>query len=104
MLGRILSSIQCTLAQAQPQPQPQPKTQPDNHLNVYIGPDSLQKYFDPDCQPPLPLVEIPRHLNPFYDDGVRIYAKMMSMHPANNVKALPGRSISAKYTSCKLTA
>ncbi|KAL1988614.1 hypothetical protein VTN96DRAFT_9009 [Rasamsonia emersonii] len=89
MLGRILSSIQCTLAQAQPQPQPQPKTQPDNHLNVYIGPDSLQKYFDPDCQPPLPLVEIPRHLNPFYDDGVRIYAKMMSMHPANNVKALP---------------
>lgn len=90
MLGRILSSIQCKLAQTQPQPQ----KQPDSHLNVYTGPDSLQKYFDPDCQPPLPLVEIPRHLNPFYDDGVRIYAKMMSMHPANNVKALPGKSVS----------
>jgi cysteine synthase A len=61
-----------------------------NEHNVYSGPDSLKKYFDPDCQPPLPLVELPRHLNPYYDDGVRIYAKMMTMHPANNVKAMPG--------------
>ncbi|CAL5869459.1 uncharacterized protein PFLUO_LOCUS3688 [Penicillium psychrofluorescens] len=60
-----------------------------NEQNVYFGPDSLKKYFDPDCQPPLPLVELPRHLNPYYDDGVRIYAKMMTMHPANNVKAMP---------------
>lgn len=62
-----------------------------NPLNVYPGPESMKKYFDPDCQPPLPLVEIPQALNPFYDDGVRIYAKMMSMHPANNVKAIPGK-------------
>lgn len=61
-----------------------------NEHNVYFGSDSLKKYFDPDCQPPLPLVELPRHLNPYYDDGVRIYAKMMTMHPANNVKAMPG--------------
>jgi cysteine synthase A len=38
----------------------------------------------------LPLVELPQHLNPYYNDGVRIYAKMMTMHPANNVKAMPG--------------
>ncbi|EGD85550.2 uncharacterized protein TERG_01821 [Trichophyton rubrum CBS 118892] len=64
-----------------------------NPLNVYPGPESMKKYFDPDCQPPLPLVEIPQALNPFYDDGVRIYAKMMSMHPANNVKAIPALNL-----------
>jgi hypothetical protein len=62
-----------------------------NEQNVYFGPDSLKKYFNPDCQPPLPLVELPEYLNPFYQDGVRIYAKMMTMHPANNVKAMPGK-------------
>lgn len=61
-----------------------------NERNVYFGPDSLKKYFDPDSQPPLPLVELPEHLNPYYRDGIRIYAKMMTMHPANNVKAMPG--------------
>lgn len=65
-----------------------------NERNVYFGPNSLKKYFNPDCQPPLPLVELPEYLNPFYDDGVRIYAKMMTMHPANNVKAMPGEMIS----------
>ena len=60
------------------------------HLNVYSGPDSVRKYFDPECQPPLPLVEIPECLNPYRSDGVRIYAKMMSMHPATNVKVIPG--------------
>jgi hypothetical protein len=61
-----------------------------NVLNVYTGSDSLKNYHDPDCQPPLPLVEIPDKLNPFRQDGVRIYAKMMGVLPANNVKALPG--------------
>lgn len=61
-----------------------------NNLNVYCGPDSVRKYFDPECQPPLPLLEIPYCLNPFKAQGVRIYAKMMSLHPAKNVKAIPG--------------
>lgn len=61
-----------------------------NPLNVYRGPDSVRSYFDPDSSPPLPLVEIPDQLNPYREDGVRIYAKMMSMHPANNVKSMPG--------------
>ncbi|KAI9372742.1 tryptophan synthase beta subunit-like PLP-dependent enzyme [Aspergillus egyptiacus] len=64
-----------------------------NELNVYFGPDSLKKYFDPDSQPPLPLVELPEYLNPYYQDGVRIYAKMMTMHPANNVKAMPAMNM-----------
>jgi len=62
-----------------------------NPLNVYKGPNSMQKYFDPDFQPPLPLIELPAKLNPFRDDNVRIYAKMLTLLPAQNVKALPGR-------------
>lgn len=61
-----------------------------NANNVYKGADSLRNYFDPDQQPMIPMVELPRKLNPFYEDGVRIYAKMMSTLPANNVKSLPG--------------
>ncbi len=64
----------------------------NNYLNVYRGPNSVRDYFDPDSAPPLPLVEIPDGLNPYRRDGVRVYAKMMTMHPANNVKAMPGRS------------
>ncbi len=59
------------------------------HLNVYRGPSSLRDYFNPDLAPPVPLVEIPLKLNPYHTSGVRIYAKMMSTLPANNVKALP---------------
>ncbi|CAO2647204.1 Nn.00g081260.m01.CDS01 [Neocucurbitaria sp. VM-36] len=67
-----------------------------NPLNVYSGPNAVRKYFDPDFHPPLPLVEIPKDLNPFYEDGVRIYAKMMSMHPANNVKIIPAMNMLAR--------
>lgn len=74
---------------------------PVNEHNVYFGSDSLKKYFNPDCQPPLPLVELPERLNPYYDHGVRIYAKMMTMHPANNVKAMPGMTVpETRYEPC----
>ncbi|USW57173.1 Putative Rhodanese-like domain, pyridoxal-phosphate dependent enzyme [Septoria linicola] len=75
----------------------------DNIKNVYSGPDSLKKYFDPDCAPPLPLVELPAHLNPYYDDGVRIYAKMMSCHPANNVKCMPAMNLLSKEVDADKT-
>lgn len=50
----------------------------------------MRKFFDPDYQPPLPLVELPDGLNPFRQDGVRIYGKLMTSLPCQNVKALPG--------------
>lgn len=65
----------------------------ENTLNVFTGPDSVKKYFDPDQAPPLPLVEIPDEINPYRRDGVRIYAKMMTMHPANNVKCMPALNL-----------
>ena len=67
--------------------------------NVYRGQDSLRDYYDPDIAPPLPLVEIPRRLNPFCEDGVRIYAKMMTILPAHNVKQLPGIQDQEKINS-----
>lgn len=69
-----------------------------NPLNVFKGPDSLRQYFNPDEQPPLPLVELPEKLNPFLKDGVRIYAKLLTTLPAQNVKALPGKT-SNQYES-----
>ncbi|KAF4885428.1 Cysteine synthase B [Colletotrichum fructicola] len=57
--------------------------------NVFSGPNSVVDYFDPDKNPPLPLVEIPDRLNPFREVGVRIYAKMLTCLPAQNVKSLP---------------
>lgn len=62
-------------------------------MNVFAGPNSLKDYYDPDQNPPLPLVEIPEHLNPLHGQGVRIYAKMMTMLPAHNVKELPALSM-----------
>ncbi|PHH86919.1 hypothetical protein CDD83_9578 [Cordyceps sp. RAO-2017] len=67
-----------------------------NDLNVYSGPHSVRDFFDPDCQAPLPLVELPDCLNPYRADGVRIYAKMMSMHPATNVKVMPAMNLLEK--------
>ncbi|KAF4341332.1 cysteine synthase A [Fusarium beomiforme] len=66
------------------------------HLNVFKGQDSVRNYFDPEQSPPLPLVEIPDCLNPYRQDGVRIYAKMMTMHPATNVKVMPAMNLLEK--------
>jgi hypothetical protein len=59
--------------------------------NVFRGPNSVAEFFDPEKNPPLPLVEIPDRLNPYRKDGIRIYAKLLTHLPAQNVKALPGR-------------
>ncbi|KAJ6784347.1 hypothetical protein PWT90_06166 [Aphanocladium album] len=72
----------------------------ENYLNVFKGKDSLRKFYDPDCAPPLPLVEIPEKLNPFYSDNVRIYAKLLTALPAQNVKALPALNMLEKEPSC----
>jgi hypothetical protein len=70
----------------------------NNPLNVFRGPGALVQYYDPNLQPPLPLVEIPNTLNPFCQDGVKVYAKMMTALPAHNVKALPCKhSTSGSY-------
>lgn len=59
------------------------------HLNVFSGPEAVKDFLNPDHNPPLPLVEIPKHLNPFAKDGVHIFAKLMNFLPLANVKSLP---------------
>ncbi|CAE6456656.1 hypothetical protein ACGC1H_004973 [Rhizoctonia solani] len=56
-------------------------------MNVFSGKNSLLDFYNPEKNPPLPLVELPSH--PFEDDNVRIYAKMLTLLPAGNVKSLP---------------
>ncbi|KAJ6477657.1 tryptophan synthase beta subunit-like PLP-dependent enzyme, partial [Mycena sanguinolenta] len=52
-----------------------------------LGLNALKDFYDPDKAPPVALVELPNH--PFESDGVEIYAKMLSLLPAANVKSLP---------------
>jgi len=60
-----------------------------NRNNVFAGPDALKRFLDPDCSPPLPLVELPASLNPFADQKVRIFAKLLYLLPLLNLKSVP---------------
>src|SRR5204863_3213237 len=57
-------------------------------LNVFSGPGAIRQFLNPDQNPPLPLVEVLGALNPFVDDRVRIYAKLMYLLPLLNMKSL----------------
>lgn len=57
--------------------------------NVFLGKNSIIDFLNPKNHPMVPLVEIPKVLNPFYDDGVRIFVKLMNTLPLLNVKSLP---------------
>lgn len=60
----------------------------NKELNVYSGEDAILDYLNPDKTPPTPLVELPNHKFA-NDDRIRIFAKVHSAHPLNNVKAFP---------------
>ena len=57
--------------------------------NVFKGPDALKDFLNPGKHPNLPMVELPASLNPFAEDNVRIFAKLMGLSPLGNVKAVP---------------
>jgi cysteine synthase/rhodanese-related sulfurtransferase len=59
------------------------------HDGVFSGPCALCDFLNPAKHPTVPLVELPEVLNPFAADGVRIFAKMMSLLPLGNVKSIP---------------
>lgn len=65
------------------------KTTEKKVLNVFEGDTSVSDFLNPDNAPHTPLIEIPKHLNPFHDEGVRIFAKLMNTLPLANVKSLP---------------
>jgi cysteine synthase len=61
--------------------------------NVYFGEDALAQYLCPDNYLSTPLVELPADLNPFKNNGVRLFAKIMSVLPLMNIKSLPAYSM-----------
>jgi cysteine synthase A len=60
----------------------------EKELNVFKGKNSLIDYLNPKFHL-TPLVELPKNLNPFYEDGVRIYAKLLNTLPLTNIKSIP---------------
>jgi cysteine synthase len=60
-----------------------------NPKNVFSGPDAVKHFLDPDRNPPPPLVELPASLNPFAEQKVRIFAKLLYLLPLLNLKSLP---------------
>jgi cysteine synthase len=55
-------------------------------LNVFSGRSAVQDFLNPECSPPLPLVELPGALNPLQDEKVRIFAKIVYLTPLFNIK------------------
>jgi cysteine synthase len=60
---------------------------------VFQGPDAIRDLLDPENNAPLPLVELPDHLNPFAGQGVRLFAKLMYLLPLLSIKSLPARQM-----------
>jgi cysteine synthase A len=56
--------------------------------NLFTGSDALKNFLNPECNPPLPLVELPDKLNPFVNQRVRLFAKLMYLLPLLNLKSL----------------
>src|SRR3989344_8300616 len=56
---------------------------------VFSGTDGLFSYLTPGTLGPTPLVELPRSLNPFLKDKVRIFIKLTQFLPLANIKSLP---------------
>jgi cysteine synthase len=61
----------------------------DRTTGVFDGLTGLRDFLNPRNNPPLPLVELPDHLNPFRESGVRIHAKLMYLLPLLTIKSLP---------------
>ncbi|MBP7119061.1 pyridoxal-phosphate dependent enzyme [Candidatus Woesebacteria bacterium] len=57
--------------------------------NVFSGENAVLDFINPDKNAPTPLVEVPRELNPFYNDHVHLYVKLMNCTALGNVKSLP---------------
>jgi cysteine synthase len=56
---------------------------------VFAGPSAVRDFLNPENNPPIPLVELPPELNPFHQQGVQIFAKLMYLLPLLNIKSLP---------------
>ncbi|HUO56118.1 MAG TPA: pyridoxal-phosphate dependent enzyme [Candidatus Paceibacterota bacterium] len=58
----------------------------DKAQGVFSGETSIRDFLDPSQAAPVPIVELPKHLNPFASEQVRIFAKPMYLTPLFNIK------------------
>lgn len=56
---------------------------------VFEGPTAIREFLNPENNAPIPLVELPKSLNPFLDYDVRIFGKLMYLLPLLSIKSLP---------------
>lgn len=72
-----------------------------NLHNIFEGEQSLLNFLDPSQAVPSPMVEIPSSMNPYREQGVRIFAKLMNALPLGNIKSLPAYNMLAELDSEK---
>ncbi|MEZ6209227.1 MAG: pyridoxal-phosphate dependent enzyme [Candidatus Paceibacterota bacterium] len=61
--------------------------------NFYQGDDAIRNYLNPHNKEYFPLVELDNDLNPYKDEGIHIYVKVMCTNPFMNIKMLPAWSM-----------
>lgn len=59
---------------------------------VFSGEDALENFLNPEFHVS-PLVELPSSLNPYFDDGVRVFLKLQTFLPLWNVKSISARGM-----------
>ncbi|MCT4575547.1 MAG: pyridoxal-phosphate dependent enzyme [Alphaproteobacteria bacterium] len=64
--------------------------------NVFKGKKGVHDFLNPKNHV-TPLVEIPEELNPFYNDEVHVFVKMLSFTPLMNVKSIPSYNMLDKH-------
>jgi cysteine synthase len=65
------------------------KTSAPLKRGVFEGPSAIRDFLNPENHPPIPLVELPEHLNRFAKQGVRVFCKPMYLLPLLTIKSLP---------------
>jgi cysteine synthase len=61
--------------------------------NIFEGEEAIKDFLNPSSLGMIPIVELPSSLNPFKEDKVRIFIKLMQFVPLYNIKSLPAWSM-----------
>ena len=62
---------------------------PDKNKKIYEGEDAIRSFLLPSNFGLTSVVELPKSLNPYKKDKVRIFVKLVHSAPLGNIKSLP---------------
>ncbi|HEU0085351.1 MAG TPA: pyridoxal-phosphate dependent enzyme [Candidatus Paceibacterota bacterium] len=74
-----------------------------NKKNIFAGENAVRDFLNPGALGPLPVVELPKSLNPFHEEGVRIFIKLMQFVPLSNIKSFPAHAMLSALSKEKLS-